>query len=169
MKKQVAEETSEEILIDTNDFKTFKVFVTIENTTARTVLSNVPEEDLENSKRDSAKKPVAAMSRAVKKDVMPLENIRIVEFLENGLVLEMPQKACAKGHSLVIHVRVDRIKGVLKFDTTSKVVEIEKQPSGEELVTTQFVQFKEEEWKMFQELYSGRQNEIFEFFQAVKG
>src|ERR671930_421718 len=59
--------------------------------------------------------------------------ILLVQLLDQGMALEVPDKTCAKGHSLLLNILVRGPalgKNGFKFSATGKVEELEVQPDG---------------------------------------
>ena len=97
--------------------------------------------------------------------VNPKVKISIVEFMDQGVVLEVPPGAAEVGHymSLSIEWKDSAGKPGL-FHSGGKVIEAEKSRIAIELT-----QFEQAEWEAFQGLYAQRQDDILKFFAAVRG
>lgn len=96
---------------------------------------------------------------------------KLVQFLEKGLVLEVPIKACSKGHNLIIDVHAKDFGGRpnFKFSATGKVEEHQSFLSDTEQITVTFLQFNEADWKVLTGSVASRQEDIMNFFLAAKG
>ena len=99
--------------------------------------------------------------------------VEIVEFLERGMVLQLPARSCARGHMLVVTVSLKDPKKKAEedwvFETTAKVEEHRSLEDAVDQVTLALVQYHEKEWFQLQELFSSRQNEIELFLHAARG
>lgn len=96
--------------------------------------------------------------------------IRLIEFQDKGIaVFGFPKNSCAVGHSLDITLAIKSYKKKYKMSLTAKVLSIINDQDVFSLVTTHFVQYVQEDWEKFLEIYSNRQQEISKFFLSVKG
>jgi hypothetical protein len=128
-------------------------------------------------------------------DVPESATVRIAEFAETGLILELPAKSCALKHNVMIEVKKAppknkapapakakekdkgkdkgkpkaKDKSVNVFSATGKVIGVEETDTGDLRVAMQFVQWAEDEWKSFMALFQSRQDEISKFLKAAKG
>jgi hypothetical protein len=96
--------------------------------------------------------------------------VKLVQFLTNGMVLEIPAKSCAHGHNLSLKIRATLPnKSILEFDSTAKVDSHENlDPECDEIAIT-LVQFDAAKWNALTQSFASRQAEIENFFAAVKG
>lgn len=96
--------------------------------------------------------------------------IQLVEFKENGLLLEVPPMTGAVGHTLVVTVKTRNAPEQVEFFATCKVEKVDRiKTSGRERFTVSFVDYETIAWRALLSCYGSRQNQIEEFFQAVKG
>ncbi len=142
-----------EPLIIASDFESIKLKINLTNTTTKA--------EIRDGKRCYDKKP--------KKDSE--ENLIIVnaEFLENGLLLEIPSKMCAQNHNITIEVITENSKPIISFTENLKVKSVEKLSADSDLIETAFVQKSEANWNDLQKIYTNRQNDIRDFFNSVRG
>lgn len=97
-------------------------------------------------------------------------NAELVQWLEKGFVLSLPQRSCAIGHQLLVEMSVQEPgkKNTLVFECTTKVEAIEKCDDFD-AVTCALVQYEEKVWDDLKRIYSERQRAILEFFKAARG
>jgi hypothetical protein len=96
--------------------------------------------------------------------------ITLIEFLEQGLALELPKNSCAQGHHLSLAIQVTSPpERAMRFSMTAKVDALTKQPDQTERADLALIQFKEDAWNAFLRLFASRQAEIEDFFNAAKG
>jgi hypothetical protein len=96
--------------------------------------------------------------------------ITIVEFNDDGLVIESPAKCCASNHSLVLKMRAAPPTGEsIEVIATAKVNEIEQAQDGIERLTLNLVQVHEADWNRFKSLFAARQDEINNFLTSSRG
>jgi hypothetical protein len=95
--------------------------------------------------------------------------ISMVEFAERTMLLSLPVRSCAKGHHLTVTITTRNAAKDFEFSFTAKADEITSADKTTDMVNLTMIQFEEAEWQAFQNLFSNRQNEILEFFKAVKG
>ena len=145
-------------LINPEDFKSITLKVSLVNSTARTEI------------RDGKRIFGLDAAKTKKEDATHAEDlsIQIAEYAEKGLTLEVPSAACASGHLVVITIVSDGAKPNVTFTSTGKVDAVEKLPSGRESVRVTFTQLDEGAWQQVLNIYSRRQEEILNFFKAVK-
>jgi hypothetical protein len=106
-----------------------------------------------------------------KTTVKSSDDIEMVEMLPQSLVLQIPQRSCAKGHHLMLKLKL-YVPGKTRvhFTFTAKVEKLEAVPeSGMDKVSIAFIQYEEAEWKAICQIFEDRQNEIFNFFQGARG
>lgn len=142
-----------EPLINPADFETIKLKINLINTTTHA--------EIRDGKRCYDKKP--------KKDSEENLIIVISEFLEDGLLMEIPSKMCAKNHSITIEVSTENTEPKIYFSENLKVKSVEKISQDSDLIEASFVQKNEREWKNLHGIYSKRQEEIRNFINSVKG
>ncbi len=148
----------EDFAIDANDFKSFEICIGVDNTTARTEVKNY---ETASPKGESSKK-----EKLLKMKVNDL--VQLIELQEQGVVLQLPPNSCSTGHNLTLTIEVISPAKRVEFETTSKVKAVERMEDAQ-WVTLQFLQFKDEDWKAFNKVYSSRQDQILDFFESVKG
>lgn len=97
------------------------------------------------------------------------EGIQILEFLDKAIALQVPEKTCSKGHSLMLKIQTENAKEDVIFKATVKVQDMEKQADGTDKVTVRMVQYEEAIWEKFCAIFEERQKEIIKYIEAVKG
>lgn len=142
-----------ELLINPADFETIILKINLINTTTHA--------EIRDGKRCYDKKP--------KKNSEENLIIVISEFLENGLMMEIPSKMCAQHHSITIEVSTENSDPKISFSENLKVKSVEKLSQDSDLIEATFVQKNEREWKNLHGIYTKRQEEIRNFFNSVKG
>jgi len=105
--------------------------------------------------------------------IAPKIEIKITEFVEKGLVMEVPSKTCAQGHNVVVEIRIlnpqGNSKAQMAFSFSGKVQNITSLDGETDTAEIRMVQFEEKAWQEFQSLYWGRQDEIDSYFQGMRG
>ena len=144
-----------EILIDVNDFKSIDLQINFANTTTNS--------QIKDGKRFYG---IDASTQAGGSKNENLE-ISILEFLENGLILDIPSKTCMAKHSVMVEVY--NKNPPLHFKATAKVKTVESLSPENDQVEIVFVQKNEKEWEELQNVFNNRQQEIREFLNSVKG
>ncbi|HUP56587.1 MAG TPA: hypothetical protein VM598_03985 [Bdellovibrionota bacterium] len=90
--------------------------------------------------------------------------VRLIEFTERGLALEVPKASCAQGHNLAIEItRVD-VPDSEPMQLTGKVESFVEQRADVGLV-----QYDEKKWEDLQALFNRRQEEILAFISSTRG
>lgn len=142
-----------DFVINLDDFKSIRIIIAMNNLTTKTQISDGRR--IYDGKFDS------------KYD----ENLAIylLEFLEAGLILEVPKKSCAQGHNVLLNLRTDGFPVDLEFEVTAKVEQMDVLDNGKNKITLKFTQFNDKDWKAFQNLFNTRQKEIETFFESMKG
>lgn len=97
-------------------------------------------------------------------------SVVLSEFKERGFILELPARTCASGHHLFIEVSTQGKPGKqIRMEMTCKVEQVDSIGEGVCTVEVSLLQFDEGKWQELQDYYSGRQNEILDFFSAARG
>lgn len=99
------------------------------------------------------------------------DQIKVIQFLEKGMILQVPKKSCSGGHHLAIEIEMtgNPTKAV-EFKATAKVEKVENSGSDKmDEITIKFLQFGEVAWNQIRNGLEDRQKEINQFFQAARG
>lgn len=101
------------------------------------------------------------------------EQIHLIELKEQGLVIELPQNICQKGHSLTLFFIDQKIEinnrvpdsGPMKeagFTGIGKVIQIEVADREKKTIVAelQFTQYEGEQWKKILQLFSEKQEDV---------
>ncbi len=95
--------------------------------------------------------------------------ITISEFLEQGLIVNLPPRTCSQGHQLMLDVHLSEgSKEILVFNTTAKILDIETSDEEAIRVTVKFVQYDPMIWKKFQSIYEDCQIELQHLLVRLK-
>ena len=94
--------------------------------------------------------------------------VKIIEFLEGGLILQLPHKSCAVGHVLVMNLYPRATKRTLPelgkdpdlMTFTCKVKDVEKDKDIGDRVTIDFYQIDKKAWAKFLDAFAARQAEL---------
>jgi carboxylesterase type B len=142
-----------ETLINPDDFETMILKINLMNTTTHA--------EIRDGKRSYDKKT---------KNVSE-ENLKIIiaEFLDDGLLMEIPSKMCAQHHNITIEVSTENVTPPIFFSENLKVKSVEKISAESDLIEARFIQKNEAEWKKIHRIYEKRQEEIRNFINSVKG
>lgn len=93
---------------------------------------------------------------------------QIVEFADQGLSLQAPERSCATGHLLMLEIRLTAPgRAPLDLTATAKVLSIEPNPDGTETLQLQLMQHERDKWLELLKVFSGRQDAIEEYFAKV--
>jgi hypothetical protein len=105
--------------------------------------------------------------------------IKIIEFLDDGLILQLPRNICSEGHFLALsilprptnrtHVELIRSpEGADLIEITAKVKELEREePLGDRAVI-EFYQLNQVAWKLFMKSYTDRQKKLDRLLKAIR-
>lgn len=100
------------------------------------------------------------------------KGVDLLELGDRQLVLSAPRGFCANGHQIGITLVVNaprREEIEIALRATAKVISTETGGKSTDAVALKLVQYRDEEWNLFEGVFAGRQAEIIEFFKAVKG
>lgn len=102
-----------------------------------------------------------------------VEQLLIKELKDNGIVLEMPQNICQRGHSLTVFLVENTTEAKIKlpasghykealFEVVAKVEKIDELPGENKMIaaTLTFVQYDIRQWKLILDHYALAQEEI---------
>ncbi len=96
--------------------------------------------------------------------------ISLLEFQEQGFALEVPSRSCASGHHLAIKILLRKPdEEEFHFDATVKVERTVDLPAKKKRIEVTLMQYSSAAWERLQEMFSSRQNEIVDFFEAATG
>jgi len=146
----------EQDLINPDDFLSMELCISMRNVTTQTAIKD--------GKR-SYGTPLKSQMRVKEQDL----SIRIVELLEVGMVLEVPIRTCAEGHTLELEIRIEGMNRPATLYTIATVQELGKISDSRDQIAIEFTDFESEDWELIKCIYQERQNEIFNFFNAVRG
>ncbi len=100
----------------------------------------------------------------------PRYSLDLLEFDENSVTLSLPKNSCAEGQNLSFELILERPgESMIRFDSTGKVLEVERSGDGSLRVKVELVQYDERAWREFLKTYENKQKQINEFIQAAKG
>lgn len=147
---------NEELLINPADFDSMSLKIDLLNLTTHA--------EIRDGKRCFGKKFKNQEQENEEKLV-----VQITEFLEDGLLMEIPSKTCAENHLINIEVSVENANPPVNASVGLKVISKEKLSSETDLIETAFMEKNDKEWSKIVSVYQKRQGEIIEFINAVKG
>ena len=97
-------------------------------------------------------------------------SIVFLEFLdENGIKIEVPPRSCAAGHSVELSITTRGAKENISFLASGKVEESVVLPNKKVELDITLIKFDQNVWEALKGLFSNRQDEILNFFDAAKG
>lgn len=142
----------EELVLDPADFRSIEIHLELYNSTTNT--------EIKAGKRFYGGKSVAD----------PDAKIELVEFTDDGLVIDAPKRACASGHVLMIRIRTKGSKAEddMDFEVRGTVTAVATEDESRDIITLRLSDFEEYDWYAFQRVFSKRQEQILEFLEAVK-
>lgn len=94
---------------------------------------------------------------------------RLVEAHSHEIVMEVPAKFCAKGHPIVVELRLLNYQPALKLRCTAKVVEMEAIDASRVALRAKFLQYDQIAWSEMTQVIQHRQNEVSLLFGSLKG
>ena len=95
--------------------------------------------------------------------------ITISEFIDKGLILNLPPLTCAQGHQLLLDINLSKEKHeILHFSTTAKIIALEANEHGFNRVSLKFVQYDPLIWKKFLRVFQTCQDELQELLESLK-
>lgn len=107
------------------------------------------------------------------------DRIRIIEFLETGLILQVPQNICSDGHPLSLKIlprstqktlaeliRSKDVHGIM--DITGKVRKLEREGKTYDRITVEFYQINLVTWGQFKQTYSERQFKLDALVKSMR-
>ena len=152
----------EEILIEPGDFKSIRIVISrLTNHTAGTELKDgMRMIEGKNAKKDR---------KDTNLEINFLEFLEGKEDHEEGVILDVPPNTCAEGHNITIQLNTLNAKADVKLELMGKVVNYEALDQKRGKVVLELTQYDKKSWTALQNIFSSRQAEILEFFQAVKG
>jgi hypothetical protein len=145
--------TSEDLLIDPNDFKSIQLNVSLHNVTTKT--------RIEDGKRVFDQMKTSKAEEGL--------HIELIEILDGFLTLETPPKIGAQGHLLELRISTENRNPQISVEVQGEIHLMETLPDGRLQIVVQLVNPKDASWLSLVALFSQRQEEIENFFAAVKG
>lgn len=138
-------------IINTDDFKSIEVQTVMINETSRTqVMKGSRKYGDEWIQQASA-------------------DVKFLEFLDKGMILEVPHPSCEQGHFLSLEIKVSGIKNSLHFFVTAKVTDMEHLEENRDRIHVSLLSYDDSFWKAFISIFQKRQQELSDFFFAAKG
>lgn len=144
---------NENDLFDFQDFNSIKISVTFHNLTASTGVA-----------KDHRK-----FGSKIEKSIAQPFDIKLVEFKENEISLDAPEKSAAKGHTLEVFIDVDGTALPFSFSVKGKLVNVTPVGSGRERLDLVLLEFDATQLEALKTIYRDRQSQIEEFLAQVKG
>lgn len=100
--------------------------------------------------------------------------IRILELDKKVIVLRIPVRKCAEGHTLLIEIFPKKLVSGIKHlpelvNTTGKVLTLQNTSATECEVRVELVQFAANEWEKLLKLYDQRQDQIDKILAGSRG
>lgn len=97
----------------------------------------------------------------------PIKEARLVELLEQGIIIEVPQKTGAKGHHVSLSIRVEFKETTCTIPLTASIV-AQESVNKTQTLTLHFIQIEKFEWSALQELLQQSQTNVENLFQRLK-
>lgn len=112
--------------------------------------------------------------------ILESSKIKIIEFIEKGMRLQMPQNAGAQGHNILLYIypnisgktvkclpKEQKTNGLIQI--TAKVLSVESDAKpGKALYSIEFIQFTEKEWASFYKKFQTLQQQADKIFKVIK-
>ena len=115
-------------------------------------------------------------------EIRDSSQLKIIEFLEKGMILRAPKFTCAQGHSLMLYIFFGRkamkreqlpapakAEDLKFFLITAKVTGSEETEKNMVHLTLEFVQFNPAEWSKFLGQFQSKQNQINNIVKNIRG
>ena len=98
------------------------------------------------------------------------QQVKVLEILEKGLVLDVPGKTCSAGHFLAFEISGEGFPDLdFPLRATGKVESVKKFPDHRDQIQVKFIQYPEDPWDMIHRFLAQRQEEISKFLLAAGG
>ncbi len=103
--------------------------------------------------------------------VVPLDSIEFLEFENNIIYLDLPQKCGRIAHyfSFKAEVSNPKEKKPLKFAATFKLIDLEETGSSRIRAKCELMQYEEKDWQAVTNMYAKRQEELTHFLLNARG
>lgn len=95
--------------------------------------------------------------------------VQIIEFLGNGMVLEIPSRSCAVGHDLLVTIKTSGTAQDTEFSSTGKVIECVPLPKDRMQVCLSFLQLDQVSWKRLRDALDQTQRRIDDLLSNMRG
>jgi uncharacterized protein YdgA (DUF945 family) len=95
--------------------------------------------------------------------------IDLVEFREDGMVIEVPARSGAEGHQLKIDLWTEGAKENIQVTFIVTVYSVQKMGPTRDQFEVNFNEYDPTAWRQLQSIYQSRQGEIEAFLKAAKG
>ncbi len=95
--------------------------------------------------------------------------IDLVEFREDGMVIEVPARSGAVGHQLNMKIWTEGPAPNLEISFIVTVNAVERMSPSRDQFEVTFNEYDSRAWKALQQIFENRQNEINDFLKAAKG
>ncbi len=95
--------------------------------------------------------------------------IYLVEFREDGMVIEVPARSGAVGHQLNMKIWTEGPAPHLEISFVVTVDAVERMSPSRDQFEVTFNEYDSRAWKALQQIFENRQNEINDFLRAAKG
>ncbi len=96
--------------------------------------------------------------------------IKMLQILDKGLILEVPEKTCAAGHHVALKIKGIGIPNLdLQFNATGKVESAERFPDHTDQIQIKLIQYPEGAWDALQRVIAERQEQLVKFLADVGG
>lgn len=97
--------------------------------------------------------------------------IQLAQFLENGMVIEVPPRSCSTGHLLSLQIEVKRPVGdqlvTASTTVTGIVVDLDGDPKTRQMASLAFRQYSRETWESFLEYLSTKQAKANDLIRKI--
>ena len=140
---------------DTESLEAIGLFVSLKNNTSRTEL-----------KASEARKH----RRSIKKNhKFEHGRVDLIQFLNQGIVLEVPPRTCAHGHDLTVTIETRGTDSTTYFEASAKVDQLTNLTDQRDLIMLSFIQFEGTQWQRLNEAYDQMQSQIDLLLERMKG
>ena len=129
------------------------------------IKNNVSGTTIEDPRLRSKKHMTSVPTQTVKNPAL----IQVIEFLGNGMVLEIPARSCAVGHDLSVTIRTSGAPKDTEFSSTGKVIDCTALTKDRMQVCLDFLQLDKISWNRFRETLNQTQARMDELLADMRG
>ena len=113
---------------------------------------------------------IGITNNTAKTELLGDDHVKLIEFSEDTLTLEVPKNVGSQGHNLTLNITVyDGSQSPLLLVCTGKIEAFEALENKIGKIVVRFIQYDVDAWRKFINTFSSRQDDIETFFRAARG